>query len=338
MSTDPPKTTEAPQEQPVHELPKTDLERYGIQLFQRYQQVMDEYGNKIYMWLILVTLLVAALIYYFRTNSATNSAAWQELVQARSSKQYSEVANTFGDGTVSDWARLRESEGYLDEAINMMFTHRSEGVKKLADAKKILRQLVEKKSDSEIIQVRAQFALARALETESGKDLSAPIAAYQKVIDNFPETVQADLAEKRIEALKRASTGEFYAWFQKQEPKPEDRAEPQDGGSVPDAPAFNELGMGTTPLDSMPPGDTSPEPQGPKLIDGSAAPPFPVAPPKTGETESPDNAENTQEKTTDAKTQNSDTQPFPADGAEPETDSSDESSADDGNAQTSPES
>ena len=76
---------------------------------------------------------------------------------------------------------------------------------------------------------RALLGKARLLEATSDGDLKEAISAYEAFAAGFPESVWSAQVKSRIESLKSGDAGEFYAWFSKQTPKPEDRPNPQDG-------------------------------------------------------------------------------------------------------------
>ena len=119
----------------------------------------------------------------------------------------------------------------LREAVQLQFSDRAAAVRQFKKAGEALDTVIDKADLPPTAKERALLGKARLLEaTSDGKDknIEAAIAAYEQIkgIDN---SIYASLVDSRIETLKQDDTQKFYAWFSKQTPKPEDRAQPQDG-------------------------------------------------------------------------------------------------------------
>lgn len=138
----------------------------------------------------------------------------------------------FADSQAVVWAKLRAAQSHLQSGIGYMFTNRKAGTGELTEAKELFQSIIDDSSSPPAARERSLFGLATCIESLSGQDTQPAIAAYEKVILDFPETVYLELIDERIETLKKSSTREFYAWFSKQEPKPGDRSTPTDLGPL----------------------------------------------------------------------------------------------------------
>ena len=120
-------------------------------------------------------------------------------------------------------------------------------------------------------------------------------AAYQKLLDKFPETHYGPWAKHRLEELKKPETGEFYAWFRKAKPAPPERPKPQDvkPGELPNVKLTPEEGdplapssSGTTPVtpETKPAEGTPAAPEAPATEGTPAKPDAPATEAKPAET------------------------------------------------------
>ena len=178
---------------------------------------------------VCVTLLVAAAwIWWARQSTASSSAAWTLLESAESVDDFGSIAEKFKNTPPGDWARLRESEANLRSGGDVLFTDRELANTDIKRAREGFEQLMAAANAEPIIRERAAWGMARCLESTSDGDTAKAIAAYQRLLNDFPETIYKPFAEDRIAALKTGGTKEFYAWFSKQNPKPAD-IRPKDG-------------------------------------------------------------------------------------------------------------
>lgn len=80
--------------------------------------------------------------------------------------------------------------------------------------------------------MRAMFGQAQCEESMSDGVLDPVIKLYEQVAREYPDTVYADLAQKRIDELKESGAQGFYAWFHAQNPKPPAAPKPDDKGTA----------------------------------------------------------------------------------------------------------
>lgn len=317
-----------------HELAQNDLEKYGKKLYEQYNTYMEENGNRVLLYACVGMLTVAVLVWYVRSSRATNAEGWAQLSAVSSAEDLASVAESFPGTQVAEWATLQKAEANLRNATGLMFTNREPGVKELDEAQKGFEKLTGDSGLPDEIKARAFFGLARTYETGSDGDLSKAETQYKKVMDQFPDSLQAELAKKRLEALKRSGSSEFYAWFKQQNPKPTDRKGPNDGlpsnipgGNLglPNAPGLggtDSPGFGTTPIlpgfgeSEQDDPSIPPAPEMPKDPETEELEPFPT---KDQVNESKEKAEPSPETKSEADTsESSDEKPSPAEESKEE--------------------
>ncbi|MCX7419254.1 MAG: hypothetical protein NT013_06925 [Planctomycetia bacterium] len=189
----------------------------------------DQHGNTATA-IICVAMIGGAIWFsYYRTTSGRNEQAWARFSQARSAEDFAGIAEDFSSTDVGAWARLSEGERLLESGISLMFSDRAAGLGDLKKADEALRKVLSSSGALSVTRERAQWALAKSVETQSDADSTKAVAAYETFLKEFPKSTYKVTAEERIETLKSGRAKEFYAWFHKQKPKPADRAKPKDG-------------------------------------------------------------------------------------------------------------
>ena len=206
-----------------HELKANDLQEVTIKIESFYER----HAASIQWGIIGAAFLIACGIYYWRTTSALEAAAWNELSQSQSADDYAQVASDYSGSKAAGWAKLREANSYLETYLRDAFENREKANTDLTKAKGILEGLVKQSGPREFKQ-QVLFAYARNLEMSSSGDLKPAIDAYENLIKEIPDTIFKREAEHRIRALKSPSAKEFYAFFSKQNPKPPAAPKPND--------------------------------------------------------------------------------------------------------------
>ena len=201
---------------------------------------IEEYGKQIAFGAISLVILFAVAAFVANSGRTGAEKSWSKFAAAESATDFANVASDFPDTDVAIWARLTEGEMLLREAVQLQFSDRAAAVRQFKKAGEALDTVIDKADLPPTAKERALLGKARLLEaTSDGKDknIEAAIAAYEQIkgIDN---SIYASLVDSRIKALKQDDTKQFYAWFSKQTPKPEDRVQPQDGlpGGHPELP------------------------------------------------------------------------------------------------------
>ncbi len=241
---------------------RTELEKFVSRSVNEMQQNWDGYGSKVVLYLSLGLLLVAAIVYWTRTKDNYQLAAWTQLNTAGSPVDLESIAEEFKDLPAGQWAALQAAEMHLAQATQLMFQDRKSAETELKSAREGYESILSGSNFPAEIRQRAQYGLAKTLETSSNGDLAPAIKAYEEAIAMNKESVTAELSQARIEELKLPAAKEFYAWFSQQNPEPEDLKTPDDkpqtGSTVPSIPDMGSnlsspLGSSTlsSPMGSM---------------------------------------------------------------------------------------
>ena len=209
-----------------HRLQSNELGR----VVQTTGSVLERHATTIVAVVCGLMLVAAAVIWWMRQTTATNSAAWTLLENAKDVKDFGEIADKYENTPAGDWARLRLAEANLRSGGDAIFSNRESAIADLTSAKEGFQQLLDSPRTEPIIRERAVWGLARCLESTGDGDTTKSIEAYQRLLNDFPETIYKPFAEDRVAALKTGGAKEFYAWFSKQNPKPVD-VRPKDGAT-----------------------------------------------------------------------------------------------------------
>jgi len=224
------------------------------------------------IYVIAAALTATAVYVYVSRQPPATAKESALLLAANTPEQYADAADNAVGTPIGNYARLREAEMILQNALSSLFTNRKVGVEELDKAEKTFKRLQESRDLSDDIRLRLLLGSARITEARcDGQEatVKSAIEAWDQVAKSFPgEKTFAELAETRKRKLEQQPTKDFYAWFQKQDPKPgEETGLPQDGpGNVPPIPQFpgiNPLGNLITPGTASATSETPANPQEP---------------------------------------------------------------------------
>lgn len=242
-----------------HELAENDLAR----ILGGYREKVGSYLGPIVAGAIAVVAILVGTAIVRGQSAAATQQAWQELSSANVADSFAEVAENYPGTEVAAWARVNEGRLFLREGIRESFQDRDAATKSLQSAKTAFTAALESPVAPPEARERALFGLATYEESVSGKDTKAAVAAYKKLIDEFPEAASRQYAESRIKVLESEAGQEFYAWFSEQNPQREEASSPLDGfnlDSMTQPPAAIEgLPSATTPDETTPDETTSDE-------------------------------------------------------------------------------
>lgn len=208
-----------------HHLHENELGKIAV----RTQNVLEKYGILIVAAFGLALVLLVAVGWWMASSRAALAAHWSELAAAGTTEEYGAVADKLKGTPPGFWARLREAELVLDEALPKMFSDRQAGLADLKRSESAFQQVVDAGSAAPAeVRERALFGLARVLETQSDSDTGPAIKAYQRLANEFPDSIYKPYSEQRVAALESGGAKDFYGWFAKQNPKPPEFRRPQD--------------------------------------------------------------------------------------------------------------
>lgn len=252
----------------THE-PESELSR----LMKPLQPYIEKYGSKVVLGLAVVLLVAAGYIWWSRTSQSAAAAGWGDIATSTAPEDFADVADQNPGTAAAAWARLAEADGYMNTAVRLSFTDRTASAGTFKKAETAYEKLLNKRGTPKNVRERALFGMARLLESTSGDDTTAAIAAYEKLLSEFPESIYKEVADKRIVELKKPEVQKFYGWFASQKPSvADDLRLPND--LLPDTPSPDKTGV--PPLDSIlsddpVPGDVEPG-------EGSSVPAAPALP------------------------------------------------------------
>jgi hypothetical protein len=219
-----------------HELAKNDLET----ALDRGLDRIEPYSNHILGAVLLATAVAVGVIIWMRSSQNASDAGWAELSAARTPEQFLKIAEDHPSSSAAAWGQVRGATILYDRGVSTSLTNRAASDDDLRQAREAYSKLLQGNAPPQIREL-ALNGMARCLEATSSGDVSESIAAYEKLITEFPESIYCDYAQHRIDVLKNPESKEFYAWFSKQNPKPEDRPAPKDGAAKPGAVKTPEL-------------------------------------------------------------------------------------------------
>lgn len=198
-----------------------------------------ESNGTILIYALAAVLLVAAAVVYFNRQPDGNVQATSDLMLASSAEEYRDVADAYQDMELGTWARLQQADRLLDECVGGMFSDRKEGLELLDQAATTYQRLADSDDLPDAVRERVIIGQARLKEVEcdgTSESAQAAIAAWQKVLDEYPDTIIKDHAESRIAQLDTEDSRRFYAWFHSINPEPIDPGLSEGQPIVPDLP------------------------------------------------------------------------------------------------------
>ncbi len=184
-------------------------------------------------FVVLLVVVVAGVYgaYSIMQSRSYESAAtaWSKFGNAQSAADYGEVAKEFSGSEVGLWARVAEGEAELSDGIRLQFTDRKSAEAELKKAGEAFDTVIKSGSAPAVALERAYLGKARYLEATSDGTLDDALEAYKSFTQKYPNSIYKDIIEARVKELSKPESKDFYAWFSKLNPKPEDRRNPRDG-------------------------------------------------------------------------------------------------------------
>lgn len=217
---------------------------------------LEEHATKIVAVVCGVLVVAAAVIWFSRQSGARSVQAWSQLQEARDVRGFGQVAEDYPKQLAGQWGLLKQAELNLESGMSALFRDRELAV---IDLKKAIEgfDALARDASEPVIRERSLWGAAQALEALCDGDTAKATGAYQQLLKEFPDTYYKQLAEQRIEALKKADAQAFYAWFSKEAPKPTD-VRPADGKSPLDSIMLPQKGL--PDLNDAPAGGTTNNP------------------------------------------------------------------------------
>ena len=203
-----------------HELQTNELGK----IFEKAAVWIDVHGNRLMIGVCLACLPLAGFIYWWRSDSNAQAAAWRDFSAAINTSKPEDFHAVWQDhpGTVpAYWARVHEGEQWLAEGVKKIFSNVELGTADLNKSRAAFQAVVDdpRRAPPEL-RDRALLGLGRALESTSAGNEAEAVKVYETLVKEFPDSIYKKDAEERITVLNRGSGQDFYAWFAKY-PRPQ---------------------------------------------------------------------------------------------------------------------
>jgi tetratricopeptide (TPR) repeat protein len=269
---------------------------------------MRPYGKTALGVLVLAAAGLFAFTYVGGRGRQNQQAAWSDFFDAAdtagpmnpsASENFERTAETYPGTLAAAWARQSMGDLRLKSGLQQMFTDRERAQKDLEEARASYERVLAEAQAPMLLQ-RAHFGLGQAFESLG--DFAKAEENFRAIVQRWPDSPIARLANERLDVLKRDATKQWYAWFAEQKPAARPLSDPglfRDLPNLPDSPdlslplpkagelkgaassttlppATNASDLGITPADNQVPATPSPN-TGPLKLD------LPEAAPTSGE-------------------------------------------------------
>lgn len=167
--------------------------------------------------LIGVLVLFAALAVWTLISSqqsAQRAAGWDDCLAALAEGdpgRLETVVNRYGGTAAAQWAEIVLADTALADGNRLLMTDRPQAKRRLEEAAGRYTA-VNAQRPAPLAAERAIFGLARA--RESLGELAEARRGYEALVAEYADSPFRGLAEERIAALARDSTGRWYKWFE----------------------------------------------------------------------------------------------------------------------------
>jgi len=210
-----------------HALQQNELEQEYVGHLKPF---LERHGRLIALLAAAVVLLFVAVSVwrgYARTN---REAGWATLLEANSVAEIEAAADEelSGKTNATVWAHLLAGKRYLATSYSSSFNDRAAADDALKSARTHFEAALAIDDAPAAAIAQARYGLANVEEATSEGDPAAAIAEYERLLEEYPQSPLVPAAERRLEILRRPTTGPFLAWFEQQNPEPQDAAAPID--------------------------------------------------------------------------------------------------------------
>ena len=213
-----------------HHLAENDL----AQILDRWLKKVEPYSNQILVGILVATVVTLGVVFFSKSNTSAAEEAWASFVSAESADDFATVADDHPNSDIAIWARLRAGELYLAQGMQTVVSDRKSTTERLEQAESSFNDVLSAGTIPPRAREQALYGLAVVKETISDGNTQPAIETYEALLEAFPDSRFTGLAKQRIEQLKSEDTQSFYAWFDKQPRKPDERPEPKDLASARD--------------------------------------------------------------------------------------------------------
>ncbi len=221
-----------------------------------YLQKVRPYQKQILYGLVAILLLAGAVLYLSTQQQARAGASWEDYFSAMVEQRpeaLEEVARMHEGSTAALWAQQSAGDIKLAMGTSLLYRDRKEAVKNLKDAEKEFLAVEQRGTGYPLLLQRARYGLAQVCESLS--EIEKARDYYGKVTAAEPDSALGQLAQRRREQISGPAAERWFAWFERQEPKPP--AGMQAAGEGPNVPADLDGELPERPDLSFPASDIS---------------------------------------------------------------------------------
>jgi hypothetical protein len=170
----------------------------------------------------IVLLIVGSLGYalYSSSQKAAEASAWTNFyfnLASDDPDDFVAVADDFPGSSAAGWARQTAGATFLSQGIQALYRNRAEGEKLLNQAIEAFDDASQSKEAE--LHNKAVFCLAQAHEALGQLDKAAE--GYEAVSKSLDFPALAEEAGKRLDYISSDAGKNFYAWFDRLDPKPD---------------------------------------------------------------------------------------------------------------------
>lgn len=167
-------------------------------------------------------LLVGSIAYGLISSASEKKAAqaWGDYyfnLSGNDSDSFLDLADKFPGSAAADWAIVTAGAGYLEKGLDSIYVNKSEGETQI----KLAVEQFEKVVSSNNPQLKAKALMGLAQANESLGNVEKASGFYEEVGKVATQPRILALAGERRNFLSSESGKDFYAWFKKQDPKPD---------------------------------------------------------------------------------------------------------------------
>lgn len=218
-------------------------------------EFLEKHFKHIVIGIIGALVAFGLAIFITKSSQGDNQEAWGRFESAVTPEQFDSIAEDYPGTAVSAWSKLMSGEQLLGESVRLMYTDRKAANTQLKDAESRFDDLIDAKHTGALNEVagRAFLGKARVLELWSGDNVTRAVEMYKTLLEpRYKGLGYEEIVQDRIDALGKSSTQQFYAWFDKQNPNPNDRPDPFDGGLPPGHPSLTPISLPPIPPELYP--------------------------------------------------------------------------------------
>lgn len=186
-----------------------------------YMKRVRPYQTQILYGVVVIAVLAGAVLYLSTQQSAKAGASWEDYFSAMVEQRpeaLEEVARLHQGSTAALWAQQGAGDIKLTMGTSLLFRDRKEAVKNLKDAEKEFLAVEQQGAGGPLLLQRARYGLAQVYESLS--EIEKAREYYGKVAAAEPDSAVGQLAQRRLEQISGTAAERWFAWFEKQEPKP----------------------------------------------------------------------------------------------------------------------